>query len=263
MDSGSGNPNQKRFQNGLVDTRSVEIKPFKPRNFGDSDPADYREVKKRFGTLANTDQGGGSRFNLHPAAKKLLGVETEERSHIEGMVSAEVEARLEVLREEAFQKGFEEGQSQGRNLAEQEHRARMEPLEGRFSNLIAEFEDMKKELHSANESFLISLVFQVGKQILLRELRTDRDYVKRITTHVVEKLGAKDHVRIRIGRQDAEMLEQIKEHLKVQLPDLKNIQLEATDDLLLGGCKVETDLSRMNASVETQLAAIEKALGEA
>jgi len=122
---------------------------------------------------------------------------------------------------------------------------------------------LKKELYSANESFLISLVFQVGKQVLLRELQTDRDYVKRLTAHVVEKVGAKDHVRIRVGRQDAEMMEQIKEHLKLQLPDLKNVQIEASDDLPLGGCKVETDLSRMNASVETQMAAIEKALGEA
>jgi flagellar assembly protein FliH len=263
MENGNGNPNQRRFQSGVVDTRSVEIKPFKPRNFGEADPADYREVKKRFGTLAHTDAGGTSHFNLHPAAKKLLGVEQEERSHIEGMVNAEVESRFEALREEAFQKGLEEGRVQGQALAEQEHRARMAPLEDRFASLIAEFEEVKKELHAANESFLISLVFQVGKQILLKELRTDREYVKRITSHVVEKLGAKDHVRIRIGRQDAEMLEQIKDHLKVQLPDLKNIQIEVTDDLPMGGCKVETDLSRMNASVETQLAAIEKALGEA
>jgi flagellar biosynthesis/type III secretory pathway protein FliH len=31
----------------------------------------------------------------------------------------------------------------------------------------------------------------------------------------------------------------------------------------LGGCKVETDLSRINASVENQLQSIEAALGEA
>jgi len=263
MESGNGNPNQKRFQSGVVDSRSVEIKPFKPRDLADANPADYRDVKKRFGTLANTDSGTTSRFNLHPAAKKLLGVEQEERSHIEGMVRAEVDARLEELREEAFQKGMVEGREQGKSLAEQEHRTKMEPLEGRFSDLIAEFEGMKKELHAANESFLISLVFQVGKQVLLRELQTDREYVKRLTAQVVEKVGAKDHIRIRVGRQDAEVIEQLKEHLKVQLPDLKNIQIDAVDELSLGGCKVETDLSRMNASVETQLAAIEKALGEA
>jgi flagellar assembly protein FliH len=263
MESGNGDPNQRRFQTGVVDSRTVEIKPFKPRNLGESDPADYRDVKKRFGTLAITDSETTSHFNLHPAAKKLLGVEKEERSHIEGMVRSEVEARLEELREEAFQKGLEEGRLEGKALAEQEHRSRMEPLQERFSGLIDEFEGMKKDLHAANEAFLISLVFQVGKQVLLRELQTDREYVKRLTSHVVEKVGAKDHIRIRLGRQDAEMMDQIKEHLKVQLPDLKNIQIEAVDDVSLGGCKVETDLSRMNASVETQLAAIEKALGEA
>jgi flagellar assembly protein FliH len=263
MESGKGDPNQRRFQSGVVDSRTVEIKPFKPRNLGESDPVDYRDVKKRFGTLANTESGSTSHFNLHPASKKLLGVEKEERTHIEGMVRAEVDARLDELKEQAFQRGLEEGREEGKVLAEQEHRARMLPLEERFSGLITEFEELKKELHAANESFLISLVFQVGKQVLLRELQTDRDYVKRLTTQVVEKVGAKDHIRIRIGRQDAEMLEQIKDHLKVQLPDLKNIQIEAVEDVALGGCKVETDLSRMNASVETQLAAIEKALGEA
>jgi flagellar biosynthesis/type III secretory pathway protein FliH len=98
---------------------------------------------------------------------------------------------------------------------------------------------------------------------MLRELTTDREYVKRLALHVVEKIGAKDHVRIRISRQDAALLDELKEHLKVQMPDLKNLHIEAVDDLPLGGCKVETDLSRMNASVETQLGAIEKALGEA
>jgi flagellar assembly protein FliH len=136
-------------------------------------------------------------------------------------------------------------------------------MEDRLSSLMAELDHLKKDLYSANESFLIGLIFQISKQVLLRELSTDREYVKRLTAHVVEKIGAKDHVRIKINPQDGGLLEQLKEHLKVQIPDLKNVQIEVSEEILSGGCKVETDLSRLNASVETQLSAIEKALGEA
>jgi flagellar assembly protein FliH len=263
MDGGEGNSNSGRFQSGMVNAGAVEIKPFKPRTIGSDVPPDYREVKKRFGTLANTDPESNPNFSLNASAKRLLGVEREERSHVEGVVTAEVEARLKVLGDEAYSKGFETGSDVGKAEAYAEHRSRLQPLEERLASLIGEFEGLKKELYSANESFLIGLVFQVAKQVLLRELTTDRDYVKRLALHVVEKIGAKDHVRIRISRQDAAMLDELKDHLKLQIPDLKNLQIEAVDDLPLGGCKVETDLSRMNASVETQLGSIEKALGEA
>lgn len=263
MDQRGRDPNQRGFQSAVVDTNKVEIKPFKPRNLGEGNPVQYREVKERFGTLAQTESGTESRFELHPSSKRLLGVEAEERSHIEGMVTAEVENRLEQLRTEAFQKGFEQGRSEGKVAAESEHRAIMSPMEDRLSSLMAELDHLKKDLYSANESFLIGLIFQISKQVLLRELSTDREYIKRLTAHVVEKIGAKDHVRIKINPQDGGLLEQLKEHLKVQIPDLKNVQIEVSEEILSGGCKVETDLSRLNASVETQLSAIEKALGEA
>ncbi|NDG85621.1 MAG: hypothetical protein EBX52_11390, partial [Proteobacteria bacterium] len=143
-----------------------------------------------------------------------------------------------------------------------EHREKVAPLHEELARLIEGFEALKKDLYVANEAFLVQLVFQVGKQVLLKELSTDRDYVKRLAAHVVEKVGAKDHIRVRVSRKDAENIEEIKEFLKARMPDLRNVQIEPADDLQLGGCKVETDLNRINASVENQLQAVEKALGE-
>jgi flagellar biosynthesis/type III secretory pathway protein FliH len=38
------------------------------------------------------------------------------------------------------------------------------------------------------------------------------------------------------------------------------VQIDVSDDLRLGGVKIETDLSRVNASVEEQIKSIEAAL---
>jgi flagellar assembly protein FliH len=190
-------------------------------------------------------------------------VERQEMGRVEELVQNEVEERLAKLRQSAYTEGFEAGRLEGSAKAEGEHQEALRPMLEHFTNLLREFDEIKNELYHANEAFLIQLVFQISKQVLLKELSVDRDYVKRIIGTIVEKLGAKDNIRIKVSRVDAQNIEAIKEHLKAEIPDLRNLQIEGSEELLAGGCKVETDLSRINASVENQLAAIEKSLGEA
>jgi len=234
----------------------VSIRPFHPKSFG-------RPAKN-----AGTSEGAAvpqsfGRFDLHPAAKRLLGVEQEESDRIESRVNEQVESKLSQLQDQAYQEGFEKGRAEGKAQAEVEFLASVKPLYDQFETLCHEYDTIKQELYAANEQFLVQLMFQVGKQVLLKELSADPEYVKRLSSLMIEKIGAKDHVKLKISKQDSANLEQIRNSLKAQFPDLKNIQIEVSDDLSLGGCKVETDLSRINASVETQLQSIEQTLSEA
>jgi flagellar assembly protein FliH len=189
-------------------------------------------------------------------------VERQEKNHVESLVKAEVDARILEMKEKAYQDGFEEGKQAGFLHAETEYRESVAPIHAEWVQFLEQADQIKKELYIANETLLIQLVFQIGKHVLLKEMGSDREYVKRLMIHVVEKLGAKENIKIKISRKDAENIESLKDFLKAEIPDLKNIQFEASDDLQLGGCKVETDLSRINASVENQLSSIEKSLGE-
>lgn len=247
----------------LEDRQGVAIKPFRPKALGESTTKNYGQIKQQFGSLASTDRAvTTSRFDLHPAAKKLLGVEQEENAYLEEAVNSAVQTQLASLRDQAHQEGFEKGLTEGKAQAEVEFLASVKPLYDQFEALCREYDTLKGELYAANEQFLVHLMFQFGKQILLKELSADPEYVKRLSALMIEKIGAKDHVRLKVSRQDYANLEQIRDYLKAQFPELKNIQIEASDDLALGGCKVETDLSRINASVETQLRSIEKTLSE-
>jgi flagellar assembly protein FliH len=240
----------------------VEIKPFQPKALNGSGIHEYSEVRKKYGSLSSIEEKSGNRFNLHPDSKKFLGVEKQEKDHVEGIVRAEVDVRVAELREAAYREGMENGRKEGFSSAEQEYRKSVTPVLDAFGKILSEFDGVKKELFIANEAFLVQLVYQVARAVLLKELAADREYVKRLLVHVIEKLGAKDHIRIKISKQDSDNIEGIKEFLKLQIPDLRNIQIEASDELTLGGCKVETDLSRINASIENQLGSIEKILGE-
>lgn len=239
----------------------LEVKSFQPRNLNAREaPPDYREVKAQFGSLAVTDKDSNSHFKLNSTSKQLLGVEAEELSHIEDRVKTEVEARFEALKSQAYEEGFKKGEQDGAEKAQQEMRAQFEPVLQQVNALLSSFDQAREEIYNANERVMIQLVYDVAKEVLLRELKTDQDYVKRLSAAVIEKIGAKDSIRIRVNRQDYANLEQIRDFLKTQFADLKNIQIDPADDLELGGCKVETDLSQINAAVENQLHAIEASL---
>ena len=238
----------------------VEIKSFKPRSLNGEVKNDYQQVKERFGALSATDKASDPHFSLHPESKKTLGIDQEERSHLEEKVQAEVEIKLAELRARAYEEGFEKGREEGKQKAETEFFDIVQPQFEQFSGLLDLFDRMKTEVYAANEAFLMQIVFQVSKHVMLAELKTDREYVKRLTAQLIEKLGAKENIRIKVSRDDYANLEQIRDFLKTQFPDLKNVQIDVSDDLKLGGIKIETDLSRVNASVEEQINSIEAAL---
>ena len=197
---------------------------------------------------------------MHPESKRGLGIEAQERIHLEDLVVAEVEKRIQLLKDDAYRAGFEQGLLEGKADATAKFLAEFQPKFDQFLILLNELDQVKSEIYSANEQFLIQLIFQISSHVLLGELKTDRDYVKRLSMQIVEKLGAKDSIRLKVNRDDHANLESLRDFLKVQFPDLKNIQIDLSDELELGGVKVETDLARVNASVENQLLALETSL---
>lgn len=250
------------FKRAQSETRGVEIKAFKPKTLG-GEAVDYAEIKKQYGSLAITDEAAHPSFRLNASSKKSLGVEHEEKSHVEGMVRGEVEARLATLREEAHEAGFNEGKKVGIIEAKAEFLHEMNPVLDQFKKLISELDQTRDDLFKANEKVLIELFLQVSKRVLLKDIAQDRDYILRLLSDIMERVGVKENIRIEIGKADFENLDRIKDFVKVQFPEMKNVQIEVNEALGLGGCVVETDLSSINASVDTQFNAIASSLGTA
>lgn len=251
-----------------LENKGVRIGSFQPKEIRVGRIEEYDQAKKHFGAFANTDpeKGAslhGAHFQLHPESKRLLGVDREERNHLEGIIQQEVEQRLETFRVDAYQEGFSAGMADGKREAEQKAKESMEPMLKSIESLLLNFEGLKQEIYSANEKVLIDAIFTIAKEVTLSELKTDTAYLKRLCGLLVEKLGVKDSVKIKVARSDLAKLDELKEFLKAQWPELKNLQIEATDEIELGGCKVETDLIKVNATVENQFKAIrDSILGE-
>ncbi|MBM5460615.1 flagellar assembly protein FliH [Pseudomonas sp. P66] len=165
---------------------------------------------------------------------------------------------LESIRQEAYNEGFATGEREGfhstqlkvRQEAETALKAKLASLERLMSNLLEPIAEQDNQI----EKSLVSLVAHMAREVIGRELRSDSSQIGQVLREALKLLpmGA-ENIRIHINPQDFEQAKALRERHEERWKLLED------ETLLPGGCRIETDHSRIDASMETR---IEKALAQ-
>lgn len=243
-----------------------EIRPFTFEPIKNDLTSSYASKKERFGALAVTDPERATRsqrdrrFSLNPILKESLSVEEEERRVIEERMRQRIRAIEDEIKSKASEVGYQDGLKKGYLEAYLKFQKEGAERLVEFENLLAEAESAKVTLYRANERFLVELIYRIAKMVLLRELTTDREFVSRLAKDIVERVGVRDNIRIRLHPDDYETANLLREHLDKTLGSMKNVNVEASSVIKRGGCVVETDWNVTDASIEMQLQGVYDAL---
>lgn len=227
---------------------------------------DYEESKKKFGAMAATDPERESkgqkdrRFVLAPLVRGHLAVEEEERRAIEERVRVRVEALSDEARGEAAAVGYQDGLERGYQEAFKKFRAEAADRIAAFDQLLSESENAKREIFEANERFLMELIFRISRMVLLRELKTDEKFLLRLARELIERVGVKENLTVRINPEDATTAVMLKEELEKSFSTLSNLTVEASNQVKRGGCVVVTEWNAIDASIQEQLERVYSAL---
>ena len=156
---------------------------------------------------------------------------------------------LADLQEEAYKEAFDQGLAEGRKAGQVEVRAQVEKLAGMFHDLAKPFEVLDAEV----ERELLTLAMALARQIVRRELKTDPTQIIGIVRDAIAALpvAARD-VRVHLHPEDAAV---VREHLA---PTESERAWALVEDPVMarGGCQITTATSRIDARLETRLAAI-------
>ncbi len=168
---------------------------------------------------------------------------------------------------EGYDKGFQQGYREGRDKGEAEGReaARAEAEKvlaeevGYLQRLMDCLSQPLARLDEEVERELVSLAMAVARQLVRRELKTDPGQIVAVVREALSLLPLSQRtVTLVMHPDDAERVRQALHLDQVRVP------WEIVEDPLItrGGCRVETDVSRIDATVETRLAAaVATALG--
>ncbi|WP_417780231.1 flagellar assembly protein FliH [Stutzerimonas xanthomarina] len=197
-----------------------------------------------------------------------LGAEPEDSEVGEGPVEFEDLARsedvpveevkpltldeLEAIRQEAYNEGFSTGEKDGFHAgqlkAKQEAEAaltpRLESLEKLMTQLLEPIADQDRNLEHA----MVTLVSQLAREVIQRDLLIDSSQIRQVLREALKLLpmGA-SNVRIYINPQDFDLVKALRERHE------EAWKIVEDSDLLPGGCRIETEQSRIDASIETRL----------
>lgn len=172
-------------------------------------------------------------------AKKIL--EEARQTALEIIETARQEA--EKIRMEAYDKAFASG------LAE---------WEGRIKELTQKIEDQLNNMTPQ----IIQLALKIAEKILRAHLDMHPDAILPMVEEALQTTRSYrgDSIIIRVHPDDASALEQGRTRLISLSPAWKDLEIIADETLSRGGCRIETNFGTVDASIETQLRAIENIL---
>lgn len=198
-------------------------------------------------SIKNTDAGDPRK--VPNAVPTLPTVE-----QIEAMQKLAFEEAAKQGRQEGYEKGFEQGKSEGFEIG---HKDGLEQGQVEIDKKIRELgklldllSEPLKELDAQVEEELLSLAVAIARQLVRRELKTESDQIIAVIREAVQALPTQTRkVQISLHPKDAELVRST-----LRLEEAKP-RWELLEDPLIsqGGCRVETENSRIDSTVENRL----------
>ena len=159
---------------------------------------------------------------------------------------------LESIRQEAYNEGFATGEKEGfhstqlkvRQEAEVALAAKLASLEQLMAHLFDPIADQDTQI----ERGVVLLVEHIARKVIQRELTTDSRQIGNVLRDALKLLpmGAQN-VRIFINPQDFAQVKALRERHEETWRILEDDSLQA------GGCRIQTEHSRIDASIETRI----------
>ena len=168
-------------------------------------------------------------------AQRLIDIARHEASLIKQQALDEAEA----MRQEGFRRGQEEGKAA---IADQ--------ILNTMSQSAAYF--------SKVEDVMVELVVRAVKHVLGEV--NQRDLIERVVHRALESTRNENQVTVRVSPAQADALKERIGSMLQKFPKIQFLDVQPDTRLPDDGCVLETEIGVVDASLETQLKAIEKAL---
>lgn len=176
------------------------------------------------------------------------------------VTAAQLEAIHRQAYEEGLARGLEEGRSKGYQEGVEQAKVELESRAGRLEGLLRSLGRPLEVLDGQIEEQLVALAMSVAKHLVRRELKSDPGQVIAVVREAVSVLPlASQTLHLHLHPEDAAL---VREMLPVNGADVP-WQIVEDPVLTRGGCRVATEISQVDATVENRVArVVAKVMGE-
>lgn len=152
----------------------------------------------------------------------------------------EVAQECEKLKELAKQEGFAEGYQ-------------------KWAEHIAKIEEEIVKVRGELEKMLVPVALKAAKKIVGREIELSDNTIVDIVSNSLKAVSQHKKITIYVNKKDLDPIEANRPRLKKIFESLEVLSLRERSDVARGGCIIETEGGIINAQLENQWAALERA----
>jgi|CXWL01.1.fsa_nt_gi flagellar assembly protein FliH len=187
-------------------------------------------------------------FDTEENPARILTVDEIESMQKQAYNEAFAQGKLE-----GYQQGFDQGLIEGSKQAYDENSGNLHKKAAEFAGLIESLRDPFKALDEEVERELVKLSIAIATQIIRREIKLDPGQVIASVRAAINALPlSSQKIQLYLHPEDAELVRSA-----LSLDEMSTAWGVVEDPLITrGGCKVDTDISHVNATVENRLAAV-------
>lgn len=155
----------------------------------------------------------------------------------------DIAKECEVLKQQAQKDGFDAGYQQ-------------------WGNQIAALEAEIKKVREDLEKMLIPVALKAAKKIVGKEIELSENTIFDIVSNALKAVSQHKKITIYVNKKDLEPLEKNRSKLKNLFESLEALSIRERTDVARGGCIIETEVGIINAQLENQWSALERAFGK-
>jgi len=175
---------------------------------------------------------------------ELPEVNDPQAAHYSRLLTA---GQIESIQKQAYDEGFEQGRKDGYQAGQEQVNQQAMRLQGILELMSAPLAELDEQVIQQ----MLDLVTTISRQVIRRELRADPGQVIGVVRECIKSLPiASRTVFIYLHPEDAELVRHafsIDEHMEQAWKIIEDPVLTR------GGCRIEAEHSKIDASVEQQL----------
>ncbi|MEW6082095.1 MAG: FliH/SctL family protein [Bacillota bacterium] len=179
-------------------------------------------------------------------------------------------AGMESLRDEALHQGYQEGFQTGYRDGIAEAEAKIAEAQGMLEDAQAKAKSIVARAQAEAAAFLqevrpevLDLAVEIARRIMRREVSQCPEALLSMAEAAMEKVKAEEAVVVRVNPRDVVVVSEGKARLLEGVTGIKSLHILEDDTVEPGGCIVEGNRGRVDATLESQLAMVREALLEA
>lgn len=168
----------------------------------------------------------------------------------------ELERRAQEIEEEAYTKGYAQGEKDGFEVGKKS----MLIVKDRIERLLAGLEELPQRVFRDYREWLLSTSLSIARKIVGIELCTQPQALMPLIGALLDEAETHQTLTLCLNPKDLELLEKHMD-LKQRSEEVQHpFNLRTDNSLERGGCRIESDIQLIDATLETRFSLLEQAL---